>query len=148
MAALDQALVIGGHTAKILIDGQDIGFFFDLTFSTEYGLQDVPVLGQTTVVEHQQTRFIVSWEARKYFIRQEVINPSQSTGLLPINAADALRRATFDLSILDNVSGQVIRTLESCTLANGSAGFSAGQLVSQRISGRAIDTRTSGQSHG
>jgi hypothetical protein len=146
MASLDEALVIGGHTAKILIDGKDIGFFFDLTFSTDYGLQDTPVLGQTTVVEHQQTRFIVSWEARRYFIRQEVVNPGVSTGLLPMGAADAIRRATFDLQILDNVSGNIIRTLESCSLASGSAGFSAGQLVSQRIAGRAIDTRTSGQS--
>jgi hypothetical protein len=148
MAALDQALVIGGHTAKVLIDGKDVGFFFDLTLSTDYGLQDTPVLGQTTVVEHQQTRFIVSWEARKYFIRDEVINPTNGPGLMPPSAAEALRKATFDLSILDNVTGQVIRTLESCTLASGSAGFSAGQLVSQRISGRAIDTRAGGQSAG
>ena len=148
MAALDQALVIGGHTAKVMIDGKDIGFFFDLTFSTEYGLQDTPVLGQTTVIEHQQTRFIVSWEARRYLIRNEVVNPGPATGLLPMSAADALRRATFDLALVDNVSGAVIRVLESCTLANGSAGFSAGQLVSARISGRAIDTRTGGQSHG
>ena len=148
MAALDQALVIGGHTAKILIDGKDIGFFYDLTFSTEYGLQDVPVLGQTTVVEHQQTRFIVSWEARKYFIRKEVITPGPSTGLLPVSARDALTKATFDLAIMDTVSGAVIRQLEECTLGNGSAGFSAGQLVSQRISGRAVDTRASGSATG
>ena len=146
MAALDQALVLGGHTAKILIDNKDVGFFFDLSFSADYGLQDVPVLGQTTVIEHQQTRYIVSWEARQYLIRDEIVTPAN--GLMPSTAAEAIRKGVFDLAIVDKVTGQVIRVLEDCTLASGSAGFSAGQLVSKRISGRAIDTRAGGQSNG
>lgn len=148
MAALDEALIIGGHTAKILIDGKDVGFFFDVTISADYGLQDAPVLGQTTVVEHQQTRYIVSWEARKYFIRAEVVNPANGPGLMPASAAEAIRKGVFSLGVLDNVTGQVIRMVESCTLGSGSAAFSAGQLVSQRISGRGIDTRAGGQSSG
>lgn len=146
MAALDEALVLGGHTAKILIDDKDVGFFFDLSVSTDYGLQDVPVLGQTTVVEHQQTRFIVSWEARRYLIRDEIVNPSGS--LVPMSAAEALRKRTFDLGIVDKVTGRVVCKLENCSLASGSVGFSSGQLVSQRVSGRAIDTRGGGQSNG
>jgi hypothetical protein len=143
---MDEALVLGGHTAKIMIDNRDVGFFFDLSFSADYGLQDVPVLGQTTVVEHQQTRYIVSWEARQYFIRDEIINPAES--LMPATAAEAIRKGVFDLAIVDKVTGMIVKTLEDCTLASGSAGFSAGQLVSKRISGRAIDTRTGGQSNG
>lgn len=146
MAALDQALILGGHTAKILIDNKDVGFFFDLSLTSDYGLQDAPVLGQTTVVEHQQTRFIVSWEARRYYIRDEVVHVKDS--LMPISAAEAIRKKTFDLAIVDKVSGKVVRTLHDNTLGSGSTAFSVGQLVSQRITGRAIDTDSGGSDEG
>jgi len=67
---------------------------------------------------------------------------------MPSSAAEAIRKGPFDLDIKDNVSGNIIRRLESCTLASGSAGFSAGQLVSKRISGRSINTSTGGKSNG
>lgn len=146
MSSEQQAQVFGGHTAKILIGGREVGFFFDVSYSVDYGLQDVPVLGQTTVVEHQQTRYIVSGEARQYFIRNEIINPEDA--VMPKTAAEAIRKDTFDLDIIDKVSGRVVIRLESVTLASGSAGISAGQLVSKRIAFRAINTRSGGQSNG
>jgi hypothetical protein len=105
MASQDQAQVYGGHTAKVVIGDKEVGFFFEVSFSIDYGLQDVPVLGQTTVVEHQQTRYIVSGECRQYQIRDEIVNPQD--GLMPSTAAEAIRKGVFDLDILDKVSGKI-----------------------------------------
>ncbi len=146
MASQDQAQVFGGHTAKIIIGGKEYGFFFDVSYSIDYGLQDVPVLGQTTVVEHQKTRYIVSGECRRYLIRDEIINPNE--GVMPQTAAEAVRQGTFDLDILDKVTGKLVTRLEQVTLGGGSAGISAGQLVSKRITFRAINTRSGSQTQG
>jgi hypothetical protein len=145
MASQDQAQVFSGHTAKILIGDKEIGFFFEVSYSVDYGLQDVPVLGQTTVVEHQQTRYIVSGEARRYQIRDEIINPA--SGLTPANAAEALRKGVFNLDIIDKISGKIAIRLVDVTLGGVSEGISSGQLVSQRISFRGINT-TMAQSNG
>lgn len=146
MASQDQAKVFGGHTAKVIIAGKERGFFYDLSYSIDYGVQDVPVLGQTTVVEHQQTRYIVSGEFRKYLIRDEILDPS--TDVSPQTAAQAIQQGTFDLDVIDKVTGKVVIRLQEVTLASGSAGISAGQLVSKRISFRAINTRGGSQSQG
>jgi hypothetical protein len=146
MASQDEARIIGGHTAKVLIGGKEVGFFFDLSYSVDFGLQDAPVLGQTTVVEHQQTRYIVSGEFRQYFIRDELVNPDSA--ILPKTAAEAIRQGAFDLDVIDKVSGKVIIRLEDVSLASGSAGFSTGQLVSKRVSFRAINTRSGSQASG
>jgi hypothetical protein len=146
MASQDEARIIGGHTAKVLIGGKEVGFFFDLSYSVDFGLQDAPVLGQTTVVEHQQTRYIVSGEFRQYFIRDELVSPESA--ILPKTAAEAIRKGTFDLDVIDKVTGKVIIRLEEVSLASGSAGFSTGQLVSKRVSFRAINTRSGSQANG
>lgn len=138
MSSQDQAQVFGGHTAKIIYDGKELGFFFDVSYSIDYGLQDVGVLGQTTVVEHQQTRYAVSGDARRYMIRDEIVN---GKGLAPLSAAEAIRQDSFDLDIIDKISGKVVIRLESVTLASSSAAMATGQLTSQRISFRAINTR-------
>jgi len=142
MASIDEAQVFGGHTAKVIVGGREVGFFFDVSYSVDYGTQDVPVLGQTTVVEHQQTRYIVSGECRQYLIRDEILSPG--AGILPTTAAEAVRKGIFDLDIVDKVTGKVVIRLEKVTLASGSAGISSGQLVSKRMAFRAINTRMGG----
>jgi hypothetical protein len=146
MASQGEAQVFGGHTARIMINGKEVGFFFDLSYSVDYGIQDVPVIGQTTVVEHQQTRFIVSGECRQYLVRDEIVNPSE--GILPTTASEAIRKGVFDLDVMDKVTGKVTIRLEKVTLASGSAAISAGQLVSKRIAFRAVNTRMGGQNQG
>ena len=145
MASQDQSQVYGGHTAKVIVGDQEVGFFFNVSFTLEYGLQDVPVLGQTTVVEHQQTRYIVSGEFQQYQIRDEIINPQD--GIMPTNAAEAVRKGVFHLDIMDKVTGKIWIRIEDVTLGGASAGVSTGQLVSKRIQFRGINTRM-GQSAG
>lgn len=140
MSSQETARVIGGHTAKISIGGKELGWFLDLSYSTDYGLTDVPVLGDTKVQEHQQTRYVVSGEFRRYMLRDDVAL-DQGPGLVPRSAADAIAQGSFDLDVFDKVSGKLIAKLVDVTLGSSSSAFSIGQLTNARITFRAIDTR-------
>jgi len=138
MANLATQQVIGGHTARILLNGADVGFVQGLTWNIDGGIQEVFVLGSVEAQEHQQTHYSVSGELSRYYIRNMIVD---SSALGARTAADMIRTGTFDLQVIDTTSGQTIETLESCTLATQSSGVQAGALVSQRYSFRALKTR-------
>lgn len=138
MANLATQQVLGGHTARILLNGADVGFCQGVTWNIDDGIQEVFVLGSTEAQEHQQTHYAISGEINRYYIRSMI---ADSSALGARSAADLIRTGTFDLQIVDTTSGQTIITLEGCTLGSQSSGLQAGSLVSQRYSFRALKTR-------
>ena len=138
MANLVNQQVLGGHTARILLGGQDVGFVQGLTWNVDAGIQEVFVLGSVEAQEHQQVHYAVSGELTRYYVRNVIVD---NTALGARTAADMIATGTFDLQAIDTVSGQTIITLEGCTLASKSSGLQAGSLVSQRFSFRALKTR-------
>lgn len=138
MANLNDQKVIGGHTARIVLDGEDVGFCQGVTWSVDGGVQEVFVLGSTEAQEHQQTHYSVSGEINRYYIRDMI---ADSSALGARTAADMIRTGTFDLQVIDSTSGKTIVVLEACTLGSKSSGVQAGSLVSHRYSFRALRTR-------
>lgn len=138
MATINDAKVLGGHVAQIMIDGVDAGWFQGVSWSTDMGVQDVLVVGSVEVQEHQQTRYMVSGEVQRYYVRDMLI---QNSKLGARTAAEVIRTGTFDLVILDTITKLPVQVLESCTLASSGSGIQAGQLVTQRFSFRALRTR-------
>ena len=138
MANLATQQVLGGHTARILLDGVDVGFCQGVTWNVDDGIQEVFVLGSVEAQEHQQTHYSVSGEINRYYIRDMIVD---SSALGARTAADLIRTGTFDLQVVDTTSGQTIIVLEGCTLATQGSGLQAGALVSQRYSFRALKTR-------
>jgi len=138
MANTADQQVIGGHTARVILDGVDVGFVQGLTWNVDAGLQAVFCLGSVEDQEHQQTHYSVSGELNRYFIRE---NLDDSSALGARNAADLISSGTFDLTVIDKTSGATIVTLEGCTLGGKGSGLQAGALVSQRYSFRALRTR-------
>jgi hypothetical protein len=143
MAAIDQAQVFGGHTARVVLgppgEEKEYGFFYEVNWSVDYGLVPVNVLGQTEDYEHQQTRYKVSGDFRRFRIRDEIIDPGK--GLLPTTSAEAIRKGVFHLDIIDKVTNKVVTRLEFVTLGSGSEAISSGQLVSSRVQFQALNTR-------
>jgi hypothetical protein len=138
MANLATQQVLGGHTARILLNGVDVGFCQGVTWNVDDGVQEVFVLGSVEAQEHQQTHYSVSGEINRYYIRSNI---ADSSALGARTAADLIRTGTFDLQVVDSTSGQTVVTLESCTLGSQGSGMQAGSLVSQRYSFRALKTR-------
>ena len=138
MANLADQQVLGGHTARIVIGGVDVGFVQGLTWNIDAGVQEVFCLGDISAQEHQQTRYAVSGELNRYYIREML---ADSSGLGVRTAADMVKDGTFDLQVIDTTTGKTIQVLEGCTLASKASGVQAGQLVSQRYSFRALRTR-------
>ncbi len=137
MATRNEAQVLGGHTAKIIADGQELGFMQGVTWNSDFGVQPVRVLGTIEHQEHQQTDYSVRVEIQQYYIRRN-LPPGK---LNPRTAAELVRTGTFDLVILDDVTKLPIKVLEAVTLANMSSGVQVGQLVTQRLTGQALRTR-------
>jgi len=129
MADIKDQNVIGGHTARIMLDGNDVGFVQGLTWNVDAGIQEVFVIGSVEAQEHQQVH---------YYIRDNI---SDSSALGARSASALIQTGTFDLTVIDTTSGQTIVTLEGCTLASKGSGIQAGSLVSQRYSFRALRTR-------
>lgn len=138
MATRNEAKVLGGHTARILIDGQDVGWMQGVTWNIDGGLQAVNVIGATEDQEHQQTRYIVSGEITRHYVRDMIVETSK---LGARNSVDLIRTGTFDLLVLDDVTRKPIVTLVSCTLGSKGSGVQANTLVTQRFSFRALNTR-------
>ena len=138
MADLIDQQVIGGHTARIILDGSDVGFVQGLTWNVDAGVQEVFCVGSVEAQEHQQTHYSVSGELNRYFIRNNI---ADSSALGARTAADMITTGTFDLNVIDKTSGSTIVTLEGCTLGSKGSGIQAGALVSQRYSFRALRTR-------
>jgi len=138
MADIKDQNVIGGHTARIMLDGNDVGFVQGLTWNVDAGIQEVFVIGSVEAQEHQQVHYAVSGEINRYYIRDNI---SDSSALGARSASALIQTGTFDLTVIDTTSGQTIVTLEGCTLASKGSGIQAGSLVSQRYSFRALRTR-------
>ncbi len=138
MANIYDAKVLGGHVARIMIDGVDAGWFQGVSWSVDMGVQDVLVVGSVEVQEHQQTRYMVSGDIQRYYVRDMLIQDSK---LGARTAAEVIRTGTFDMVVLDDITKQPVMVLEACTLASHGSGIQAGQLVTQRFSFRALRTR-------
>lgn len=141
MATPQNSQVLSAHMAKILVNGEEVGFLQNLTYSTNFGIQEVFGIGSVETLEHQQTRYQVSGEASQYFLRKKIVSPKAGDPFGARTVAEVLQTGTFDVDVLDDVSKQPIRRLEQCTLASENSGVTAGQLVVRRFSFQALRTR-------
>lgn len=141
MATPQNSEVLSAHMAKVLIGNEEVGFLQNLTYSINFGIQEVFAIGSVKTLEHQQTRYQVSGEANQYFLRKKIVKRKAGDPLGAKTVEEVLANGTFTVNILDQVSGEVIRTLENCTLASENSGVTAGQLVMRRFSFQALTTR-------
>ena len=138
MATISEAQVLGGHTARIVVDGTDVGWMQGVSYNMDAGVQGVYVIGSVEPQEHQQTRFTISGEINRYYVRDTLIEDSK---LGARTASEIIRTGTFDIVILDDITKSPIVILESCTLATKAASIQAGQLVTQRHTFQALRTK-------
>lgn len=141
MATPQNAKVLAAHMARILINGQDVGFLQNLTYSIDYGIQAVFAIGSVETLEHQQTRYTVSGEATQFFLRDKIVKPQAGDPLTARTVLEALQQGTFDLDILDDVTKKSIRRIEEATLGSENSGVNAGQLITQRFAFQALRAR-------
>ena len=138
MATVSEQQVLSGHTAKIYIDGEEVGFVQDVSANVDTGVQAVFCLGSVEDQEHQQTHYQVRGNFRRYYVRDTMISDSK---LGARSAASMIATGTFDLDIIDDNTGVSVITLEACTLASKNTNIAAGQLVSHQFSFNALRTR-------
>lgn len=141
MATPQDSKVLSAHMAKILINGQEVGFLQNVSYSINLGVQEVFAIGSVETQEHQQTRYQVSGEAGQYFLREKIIQPKPGDPFAARTVTEVLQNGTFDLDILDDVSKKSIRRIEECTMASENSGVTAGQLVVRRFGFQALRTR-------
>lgn len=147
MATPQNSQVLSAHMARIMFKSgpngaaMEVGYIQNLTYSINFGLQEVFAIGSVKTLEHQQTRYQVSGEASQYFLRKKIIDAQPGDPFGARTVEEVLQNGTFDVVILDDVSKKPIRTLENCTLGSENSGVTAGQLMVRRFSFQALTTR-------
>ena len=141
MASISESRVFSARDARVVIDGQVVGFCQSVSWTVDAGLVDVACLGSEEVQEHQQTIFRISGSIGQFYIRDILLKPKSQGPLGARTAAEMIRVNTFDLDILDEVTGEVARRLEAVTLGSESASVTAGQLVTRQLQFRALRVR-------
>lgn len=136
MAGIQEARVIGGHTARIVVDGVNVGYAQGVTWTQDPGTQAVTGLGSVEVLEHQNTIFRVSGTIQRWKIRDD-----DSTKLALRSPAESARLGVFDMEVIYEVTGKPIVVIEGITLAGRNGGVQAGQLSTETSQYMAIRLR-------
>ncbi len=136
MAGMNEAAVLAGHLAKIIVDGDVIGYAQGVQYNADYTVQDAVVVGSFEVMEQQPTVFRVQGSIQRFRIRDE------ADGVLKKRTpGKILRQGLFDLEVTDQVSGETIAYIEAVTLSGRNNAVQAGQLVSETTNFKAIRVR-------
>ncbi|HWQ09993.1 MAG TPA: hypothetical protein VN436_12825 [Holophaga sp.] len=138
MANLTDQKILAAHTAKIYLDGTEVGYLQNVQVNIGTGLVPAFCIGSVEDQEHQQTHYTVNGSFARYYVRDTLIEDSK---LGARTAASMIRTGTFDIDILDDVTGQVVISLEKCTLGSKGMGIQPGALISHQFSFSALRTR-------
>lgn len=141
MASIQESRVFSARDARIVIEGKVVGFSQSISWTIDPTLAEVVCLGSEEVQEHQATVFRISGTLGQFYVRDILVNPKELGPLGARTAAEVIRTNTFDLDILDEVTGEVARRLEAVTLGAESASITAGQLVTRQLQFRALRVR-------
>ncbi|MBI3131494.1 MAG: hypothetical protein HYZ13_09225 [Acidobacteria bacterium] len=141
MASTQEAQVFSARDARVVVDGKVVGFCQSITWTVDPTLAEVVCLGSEEVQEHQATVFRIQGTLGQFYIRDILLNPQELGPLGIRTAAEHIRTNTFDLDVLDEVTGEVARHLEGITLGAENASITAGQLVTRQLQFRALRVR-------
>jgi hypothetical protein len=141
VASIQEARVFSARDARIVIDGKVVGFSQSINWTSDPTLAEVVCLGSEEVQEHQATVFRISGTLGQFYVRDIILHPDAMGPLGKRTAAEVIRTNTFDLDILDEVTGEVARRIEGITLGAESASITAGQLVTRQLQFRALRMR-------
>lgn len=138
MANLNAQQVLSAATAKIFLDGTEVGYLQNISINIDMGVQPAFAIGSVEDLEHQQTHYTVRGNFQRYYVRDMLV---QNSKLGARTAADVIATSTFDLDILDDLTGETVQRVEACTLASKGMNVQAGSLISHQFSFTALRTR-------
>ena len=127
MATVSEQQVLSGHTAKIYIDGEEVGFVQDVSANVDTGVQAVFCLGSVEDQEHQQTHYQVRGNFRRYYVRDTMISDSK---LGARSAASMIATGTFEL-LADSTVRMSLTVTETNDPATGATVATGSTKVSE-----------------
>jgi hypothetical protein len=138
MASQNTQKVYSGKNARIIADGDLVGYAQGVSWTEDYGLQDVTGVGSFEVLEHDPTIYRGTGSLQNWAIKNQ-----SASALTNVAPSDVLNADVITLEVYDEVTGNAIRVLEELTFGGVNGGINAGALAQEGHQFRYKRARTS-----
>jgi len=126
MASQNTSQVYSGKNARIMVGGQTVGYAQGVSWTEDYGVQDVRAVGSFTALEQQAQAYNGTGNITAWAIKNQSVDAFSN-----VSPADVLGADVVDLECYDEVTGNSIRVLTGLTFTGASGGVNAGQLATE-----------------
>lgn len=130
MGAVKNQSVHSGQTILIKIDGQEVGRIQSGDGNRDFGQEGVYEIGSIMPVEHVPLRYQGGFTVQSFLMRKKSL---ADLGLAPLGD-DILTMDVIDIEVQDNITGDIVRVYEGCSLASSSESFAVGAIAGQNAS--------------
>lgn len=130
MADVREQSVDTGNTVYITINGQAVGRAQSLEGEREYGTEGVYEIGSIMPQEHVYLRYEGQVTLDRLRMKRESLD---QLGLGALGE-DILDKGVIDITVVDNLTNQVIIAYRGCTAINLNESFSANEIVTESAS--------------
>jgi hypothetical protein len=124
MATAANQTVHAGHTIKILIAGQDVGRMQSGDGRRSFGQEGVYEIGSIMPQEHVALRYEGSFSVDKFHVRKKSLD---KLGLAALGE-EILKLNIINIVVVDNITNEIVRTYEGCSLQDYSESFRANAI--------------------
>jgi hypothetical protein len=127
MASIDKQTVHAGQTVRILVAGQDVGRIQSIDGQRSFGQEAVYEIGSIMPQEHIALRYDGSVTVDKFHVRKKSLD---KLGLGALGE-EILKRDVINIVVTDNITGEIVRTYEGCSLQSYSESFRVGSIAGE-----------------
>lgn len=108
--------VRSANTARVLMDGKEVGLMSDVRISDSYNLDGASGIGDIHVQEYVPTMARHQVSCSKVALRTSSL---YKLGIIPENGEEALRGAVLDIEVFDRATGEILRKAMNCSYDSG-----------------------------
>lgn len=128
--------VRSANTARIMLDGTEVGLLQNVRPSDDYGPEPASGIGDIHVQEWVPTMARHTISVSKLALRNTSL---MKAGLVPENGEAVLKGNVFDIEVFDRTTGEVLRKYIDCSYASGDIEVTKHAIIASNATFNALD---------
>lgn len=128
--------VLTANRAVVRFGGQAVGLLQNVRASEDFGLQPATGIGDHKPLEHVPTQARIIINVGRMALKSASF---QSVGIAPLKSDDVLDGKVFDIELIDDETGTLLRRYEGCSYASGDTEISKHQIIATNAQFHALD---------